>query len=46
VIHPLGQRLVKAAGRTPLGKPVKSHRFGLNPGNKEKHEPFLTGVLE
>jgi hypothetical protein len=46
VIHSLGQRLVKAAGRTPPGKPVKGHRFGLNTGNKEKHEVSLTGVLE
>ena len=42
VIHPLGQRLVKAAGRTPLGKAVKGHRFRLNTGNKEKHEVFLS----
>jgi len=45
VIHPLGQRLVKAARRTPLGKAVKGHRFRLNTGNKEKHGLFLTGVL-
>jgi hypothetical protein len=49
VIHPFGQHLVKAAGRTPLGKTVKAHRFRLNTGNKEKHDLFFnwsTGIAK
>ena len=37
VIHPLGHRLLKAAGRTSPGLAIESHSFGLNTGNEEKH---------
>ena len=40
VIHPLGHRLLKAAGRTPPGLTFESHSFGLNTGNEEEHGVF------
>lgn len=40
VIHPLGHRLLKAAGRAPPGLTIESHGFGLNPGNEEEHKLF------
>jgi hypothetical protein len=51
VIHPLCHRLLKAAGRTSPGLPIKSHSFGLNPGYEEEHglfslEYWRYGVLE
>ena len=40
VIHPLGQRLLKAAGRTFPGLTIGGHSFGLNTGNEEEHKLF------
>ncbi len=40
VIHPLGQRLFKAAGRTSPRLTIESHSFGLNTGNEEEHKLF------
>ena len=40
MIHPLGHRLLKAAGRTPPGLAIDSHSFGLNTADEEEHGVF------
>ncbi|KPK30088.1 MAG: hypothetical protein AMK69_04440 [Nitrospira bacterium SG8_3] len=40
MIHSLGHRLLKAAGRTSPRLTIESHSFRLNTGNEEEHGVF------